>query len=424
MFIIYNLIFLIVAIIFLPVYLFKGKFHKGFFKRFGILPKDLKFDRPIWIHAVSVGEAMAVKGLIEGLKRIYPGKQIVISTVTPTGNRIAKDIAKDRDFVTYLPLDFSFILRRVIDRINPCIFIIAETEIWPNLILCLFRKKIPIVIVNGRISDSSFTGYFAIKLLLRPILRRISIFCVQTKRDADRFFRLGVLKEKIQVTGNLKFDSATFNLDGKDLAKYRQNLCLSSKDMLFVAGSTHAGEEEIILEVYKDLLRDYPNLNLLIAPRHPQRAKDIAGFALRFGFRSIFISQLAVQCSSCTTKPVFILDTIGQLIYFYGIADIVFVGGSLIKKGGHNILEPAYLSKPVLFGPYMYNFKDIAELFVESKAGAEVEDSQDLRRNIAMLLDNRDKITQLGRLAKNLVLQNQGATGRCLEDIRKFIVCV
>lgn len=422
MFIIYDLIFLIIAIIFLPIYLFKGKFHRDFFKRFGILPKDVKFARPIWIHTVSVGEVMAARGLIEGLKRVYPEKQIVISTVTPAGNRIAQDIAKEKDFVTYLPLDFSFIVRSVIDRINPCIFIIAETEIWPNLISYLFRKKIPVVIVNGRISDFSLKGYLGIKFLVKPILERISIFCVQTKRDADRFLRLGVLKEKIRVTGNMKFDSAVFDLEEKDLARYRQSLCLSSNDLLFVAGSTHPGEEEIILDVYKELLRDYPNLNLLIAPRHPQRSKDIAGLASRFGFRSVFISELAAQCPTCNTKPIFILDSIGQLIYFYGIADIVFVGKSLIKKGGHNILEPAYLSKPVLFGPHMLNFKDITELFLENKAGIMVENPQDLKANIAILMDSPAKRIELGRLARDVVLRNQGATERSLERIRKYIV--
>lgn len=420
MFIIYDLIYLVLTIIYLPIFLLRKKFHRGFLIRLGILPKDLELNKPIWIHAVSVGEVMAIRGLLEGLRITYPNKKFVISTVTPTGNRIAKSIVGNTDFVTYLPLDFSFMVRSIIDKISPSLFIIAETEIWPNLISYLYKKNIPIIVTNGRISDSSFRGYLIIKFLLKPILNRVNLFCMQTERDKERLIKLGVMQEKIKVSGNMKFDTTDYT-DKKttDFTDYRIKLGLSSKERLWVAGSTHSGEENIILNAYKELSVDFTDLRLLIAPRHHERAKDVEKIVSRYGFKSAFISNLertTLQQAQRTT--VFILDTIGELISFYAIADIVFVGGSLIKKGGHNILEPATLGKPVLFGLYMFNFRDIADLFLKNKAAVLVHNEEDLNSNIKYLLNNPPKTLELSQRAKELILQNQGATRRNLEYIK------
>ncbi|MFH1129062.1 MAG: glycosyltransferase N-terminal domain-containing protein, partial [Candidatus Omnitrophota bacterium] len=189
MFLVYDLIYLLFVIICLPVYFFKGKIHRGFLSRFGVLPKKLELNNPIWIHAVSVGEAILTKGILDGLKATFPNKKFVISTVTPTGNKIIQSFAAQDDFVTYLPLDFSFIVQKVINRINPSLFIIAETEIWPNLITCLKSKNIPIIVVNARISGRSFKKYLKIKFLLKPILDKISLFCAQTARDGEKLIR-------------------------------------------------------------------------------------------------------------------------------------------------------------------------------------------------------------------------------------------
>ena len=269
MFIIYDLIFLVFALLWLPVYLCKRKFHQGFRMRLGILPEDLELNQPIWLHAVSVGEVMATRKVIAELRVTYPDKKFLVSTVTPTGNKIAKGIARPSDFVSYLPLDLSFIVRYVVDRIKPSLFVIMETEIWPNLISYLYRKNIPIILVNGRISNRSFGGYRIIKFLFKPLLNKINLFCVQTKVDAERFLRLGVPQEKIKITGNMKFDIADLK---KDYTDYRLKLGLDAQERLLVAGSTHPGEEEVILSIYKELLRDFPDLQLLIAPRHPERA--------------------------------------------------------------------------------------------------------------------------------------------------------
>lgn len=421
MIILYDVIFLFIALVYFPIYLFKGKFHQGLFSRLGLLPKNLELDKPIWVHAVSVGEVMAVRGLIEGLRRLYPSKKFVISTVTPTGNKIAKGIAKEGDFTTYLPLDFSFIVGSVTNRINPSIFVIAETEIWPNLLSCLHKKNIPVIIVNGRISDNSFRGYLIIKLLIKSIMNKVSMFCVQTVTDAERLKALGVREGKIKVTGNMKFDINDYTDFKKDYTDFRKRLGLGYDNKLLVAGSTHSGEEEIILGVYKKLLNDLPYLRLLLAPRHPQRAKDVIKLTGEYGFNCFAISQLNSKAQeSNIPKTVFILDSIGQLLFFYSIADIVFIGGSLIKKGGHNILEPAFLSKPILFGPFMQNFRDISELFLNNKAAIQVKNETELIENIKTLLKNPEQAAQLGQRARDLVSKNSGATAKNLEFIKSI----
>ncbi|MFA5145394.1 MAG: 3-deoxy-D-manno-octulosonic acid transferase [Candidatus Omnitrophota bacterium] len=418
MFIIYDLIFLALLLVYLPVYLLKGKFHKDFWERLGFLPKGLNAKGSIWVHAVSVGEVMAIRGLIEELRKIYPDKKFIISTVTVTGNKIARGIAKEGDFVTYLPLDLSFIVRRVIERARPALFIIAETEIWPSLITCLYKRNIPIITVNGRVSDASFRGYLSIKFLLKPILNKISLFCVQSERDAGRLTRLGVPEEKIRVTGNMKFDTQDYPDGAQANADYRLKLGLAPEDKLLVAGSTHDGEEEEVLEVYKGLQKSFPHLKLLIAPRHPERSKAVAQVISKFGFRSAFISSSPLTCSTCITDPVFVLDEVGKLVSFYAASDIVFVGGSLIKKGGHNILEPASLSKPILFGPHMFNFRDIADLFLNNRAAIAVRDKAGLEESMAGLLNDPLRAAELGKRARQLITQNRGATKRNAEYIK------
>ena len=417
MFILYDLIFLIFALVYLPIYLFKGKFHRGFLNRLGILPKHPDLDKPIWIHAVSLGEAISVRGLVEELRKVYPNKRFVISTVTSTGNKIAATIAKPGDLVIYLPLDFSFTVRKVIDEINPSLFIIAETEIWPNLISYLYKKGVPVVTVNGRISDASFKGYSAVKFLIKPILGKIRLFCVQTEIDAERLKRLGVRPERIKVAGNLKFDQLAL-FRGSD---YRERLGLAASEKILVAGSTHSGEEEIILSAYKMLLKEFPGLKLLIAPRHPERTADVEKAVLRNGFCALRISQLnSTPPTTYNPQPVFILDSVGNLVNFYGAADIVFVGGSLIKKGGHNILEPASLGKPVIFGPHMFNFRDIAKIFLNNNAAIKVETREDLEASVRELLKDGSKAGQLTKNASMVISRNQGATLKIIAAIKSI----
>jgi len=419
--IIYNLVFLIFAIFYLPLYFLRGKFHRGFSRRFGFLPSDLNLDRPIWIHAVSVGEVIAVKGLITELRKAYPQKRLVISTVTETGNKLAKNLIKEGDLLTYLPLDFSFIVKKVIKRINPGIFIIAETEIWPNLINCLYKQNIPVITVNGRISDASYGGYRAIKLFIQPILRKISQFCMQSDTDALRLQKLGAERSRVQVTGNVKFDINLDSASGINSLALRQKLWLIQDDKLLVCGSTHPHEEEIIFNIYKQLLSAFPKLRLLVAPRHPARSKDIGKLATEKGFMPIFISGIPEACPTCINNPVFILDIIGELFNYYSIADVVFMGGSLVKTGGHNIIEPASLKKPVIFGPYMFNFRDVSEMFIKNNAAYQVQDSNELVAKIKEILRSDLLAKQISQRAYELIIKNQGATKNNIQIIRQYL---
>ena len=417
MFIVYDLIFLVIVLITLPVYLFRRKFHREFYKRFGVLPKNLKLERPIWIHAVSVGEVKLVHGLIDELRNIFPDKKFVISTVTPTGQMIARDFIKEGDFLTYLPLDFSFIVNSVVKKINPSLFIIAETEIWPNLIRKLYKRHIPIVTVNGRISDVSFSGYSSIDFLIRPILRKISLFCVQTELDKNRLISLGVAENKIKVTGNMKFDFAIPHDPEKDR---RVTLGLSKEDKLLVCGSTHPGEEQVILSSYKKLSGEYGCLKLLIAPRHPERAREIGELVKVAGFSPVFLSEARGALTGAGKDSVFILDTMGELANYYSAADIVFVGKSLVNKGGQNILEPALFKKPIISGPYTFNFRDTVKLFVDNRAIRVVWDMVSLSNELKDLLDNPDNAATLGRRAFDLLAKGRGATLRNASIIREL----
>jgi 3-deoxy-D-manno-octulosonic-acid transferase len=388
--------------------------------RLGFLPAQLNLDRPIWIHAVSVGEAIAIKGLVSQLRQAYPGKKLVISTVTATGNKIVQGLIKEGDFLTYLPLDFSFIVSRVLKRINPCMFIIAETEIWPNLITGLHKLQIPVITVNGRISDSSYGGYRLIKFFIRPILRMVKQFCVQSDLDARRLENLGVDKSRIQVTGNVKFD---INLDPGtkvNVFAYRDKLGLGQFDKLLVCGSTHPGEEELIFAAYQELLLVVPKLKLLIAPRHPERSRQISGLATDSGFMPVLISSISGACPTCISRPVFILDTIGELLNYYSAADVVFVGGSLVKQGGHNLLEPVSLKKPVIFGPYMFNFREISELFLANKAVLMVDNSKELTEKIKEILSNNLLAKGMVERAYELMIKNRGATSRNIQIIKEL----
>lgn len=418
MIIIYDLVFLLITIFYLPLYLFRRKFHHGFLTRLGFLPKGLDLGRPIWIHAVSVGEALSLRPLLEGLRKTYPQKKFVISTVTATGNKIARSYADSGDFVTYLPLDFSFIVSCVLNKIKPSLFIVAETEFWPNLLTRLYKKNIPVLVVNARISDRSLSGYRIIGFLIKPLLDKISLFCAQSERDRERLVLLGVRPDKIRVAGNLKFDGADLK---KDYTDYRPKLGLRHNEKLFIAASTHPQEEEIVLDVYKKLLAEFNYLRLLIAPRHPERSAQIMNAIGNHGFNPVRTSSLSEETGQRGDgETVFVLDTIGQLIDFYRICDIVFVGGSFAKVGGHNILEPALLGKPVFFGPHMFNFRDIAALFLENKAAVMAHSENELYLKIREALNNPEGLKSSAQRAQSLILQNQGATRKSLDCIRSI----
>ncbi|MEE9500399.1 MAG: 3-deoxy-D-manno-octulosonic acid transferase, partial [Candidatus Omnitrophota bacterium] len=371
---IYDVFFFVFSLAYLPYLVIKGKAHSDFRERFGKLPRSFEGIgalRPIWVHAVSVGEVLAVKNFVEKLHAKLPERKIVLSTTTKTGADLARRVLNENILKFYFPLDFSFVARRVANFINPSLLVVMETEIWPNLILELSRRKIPIVLINGRISDRSFKGYKKIKFFFKDILKRVSLFLMRSEKDARYIKTLGAPGENVRVTGNMKFDIEKTS-DG--IARTKSDLGIGESEELLIAGSTHGGEEEIVLDVYSHLAKEFQNLRLLIAPRHIDRAKTIKKMVERMGLKNILV-----------------LDTFGELSRIYGLATIVFMGGSLVKRGGHNIVEPAVFGKPIVFGPYMFNFRDMARSFLENKAAIKVKNRKELLETLEMLLKDGNR---------------------------------
>jgi len=422
---IYDVFFAVFALAYLPYLAIKGKAHRDFMQRFGKLPPEiLKISalRPVWIHAVSVGEVLAVKNFVKKFSARFPGKKIVLSTTTQTGNAVARGIFGNEIPKFYFPVDLGFVVRRVINLINPSAMFIMETEIWPNLILELSKKQIPIALINGRISDRSFKGYRRVKIFFKNILEKIDIFCMQTEADADNVKALGAPENRVKVMGNMKFDVET------DLGPTRDEVISDITSLerpgseLLVAGSTHGGEEEMILQVYAILTKRFRNLRLLIAPRHVDRSAVIKKMAVGMGFEGILMSDFRkLKKRDIPAKTVLILDTLGDLKAVLGRANVVFMGGSLVKRGGHNIVEPAMFGKPIVFGPHMFNFRNMAQLFLKEKAALKVADKAGLASTLESLLLDREKADAMGQRAKKLLEKQKGAAIRNVNGIAHFM---
>ncbi len=415
--ILYNLSFIIFGIFYLPYLMVTRRYRYGLASRLGILPKHIKSTsskgKVIWIHAVSVGEMKVASIIAPLLRKTFPSHTILFSSVTHTGNKIANSIVKGKEQVFYLPFDLSFITNRVVSIIKPEIFLCLETELWPNLITSLYRFNSKIVLINGRISNKSYGGYRKIRFIISRILRKFSLISVQSSEDATRILNLGAPKDKVFVSGNLKFDlPLSEHIDNRQ--KIREKLHLNNEDILFIAGSTHRGEEGQIIECFSRLKGQYNNLRLLIAPRHIERAKEVSEILTRYSFKSARFSQLdATHTESC----IFVLDTIGDLKNIYSASDIVFVGGSLVKKGGQNPIEPASLSKPIILGKFTFNFQDVVRSFLKNAACIQVENKEDLYSAVKLLLYQPQERDKLGLNAKSTVNKNKGSSQRTLNLI-------
>jgi len=424
--VLYDVIFMLFAVAYLPYLLFTGRYHKDFKQRLGVLPQDLLnvLDGKdiIWVHAVSVGEVMATRSFSEGLLEKYPSKKLVISTVTKTGNDVAKRLFGNKVTVIYLPLDISWIVNKVLNKLKPKLFVMVETEIWPNLLNALAKRKTPVVMINGRISPKSFKRYMLIKPFIKGILKKITLFCMQNNDYAKKIEAMGAPREKVRVTGNMKFDAASGMLEQANQDILMNEIGLKSNESVFIAGSTHPGEDEIIIEVYKKLLDFFPSLKLIIAPRHIERTPDIENLAKKLGFTPIRLSKINRDREPISdNNNILILDTMGRLSQFYSIATLVFIGGSLIQKGGQNIVEPAVLGKSIMFGPNMYNFSDITNSFLNKSAACMVKDSVELLEVSKNILNNSEKRRELGRRAKEVVRNNLGASQRNLEKLEELL---
>jgi 3-deoxy-D-manno-octulosonic-acid transferase len=413
MFIIYDAIYLFLFLFHVPILIARKKWHSHFGVRFGFLnfvKPRLHDKRRIWIHAVSVGEVLAMKSLLRHMRSLYKDHQIVLSVVTKTGYDLAKTIVRSDEVVLFAPLDLSWIVQKFIFIINPQIYINAETEIWPNLLNHLSRRKIPVVQVNGRISDQAFRGYSRIRWLIRPVLRTIRCFCMQTSNDAKRVIALGARPEAVHVVGNIKFDDIP--LIRPDQAKVFN---LSGDEVFWVAGSTHPGEEEIVLHLYQRLAIEFPRLRLIVVPRHPERTSEVCRLIEQKGLDDRRFSQATGFVFD--QSSILVVDTIGQLRDLYSLAHIVFVGKSLTCQGGHNIIEPAFFKKPIIVGPYMQNFHDVTQLFLERSALIQIRDQEEFYQRLKELLRDPSLCQEIGERAYDVVKNQQGAMQETLRNI-------
>ena len=383
---------------------------------------------PIWLHAVSVGEVMAATPLALELASRRPDLPLLVSTVTDTGRAVAEQRLPARQYV-FFPLDFGWAVRPALDRLRPRAVLLTETEIWPNFIRACGMRGIPVVLINGRISPRSFSRYRRVRPLFARVLQGIGLFCMQTSQDAARILELGAPEDRVHVVGNLKFDLAMAGHTGEGLA-VRTMLGLPNARPVLVAGSTHRGEEESVLKAFQAARRAAADLVLLLAPRHPERLAEVEGLLAQAGLQWVRRSRLpAPPAPACATAdrsrqaglpveelpPVILLDTMGELAKLYAAGTIVYVGGSLVPIGGHNVLEAAAYARPVLFGPHMGNFAEMARLFLEQGAGLQVRDATELGEQIVRLFAEPAVARRMGEVGRRIVDTHRGASRRTVD---------
>jgi 3-deoxy-D-manno-octulosonic-acid transferase len=389
--------------------------------RFGFIPATelakLANRRVILLHAVSVGEVIAARPLIAALRARYPGHALVVSSGTDTGRQMAAALA-EVDLCIYFPFDFLPSIHYILNLLKPSIVIIMETEIWPNFSRETSRRGIPLVMANGRISERSLPRYLKFSWFFREALQNFSLLCMQSEVAMERIIAIGAAAERVVVCGNLKYDIPFHKVSSAEKSAFRKSCNIPDDCLVITAGSTHGGEEEILLKVYLEMQADSTNLFLVLAPRHPQRTAEVADILQKYAVPFCRFTELQPDSSAkFKTGEVLLVDTVGELMNLYGLADVVFVGGSLVPTGGHNLLEPASLGIPTLFGTFMSNFKEITALVLESRAGIQVETTAELVAVLRRLIADPEERRDLGENGLNMIKVNGGATVRYIEAI-------
>ena len=391
-------------------------YRTKWYERFGFVDWKNSNKPLIWIHAVSVGEVNAAKPIVSSLLKKYSHYQIIITTVTPTGANTVLQHHGDNVKNFYLPYDVPFCVRKFIQKINPSILIVMETEIWPNLYQACHYANVPIFIVNARLSQKSMKGYQLVSSLTKNTLKFVDKIAAQTQVDADRFISLGAQHEKVSVVGNLKFDidiPQSIKEEAEPLRHY-----FSVNRPVWMAASTHPGEEEIILNAHKRILSEYPDAILILAPRHPERSEKISLLCKRMNFSLVRRTE---EMSFDSNHNVFLLDTLGELQLYYAASEVAFVGGSLVNAGGQNMLEPASLSLPIITGPYTYNFFEVSKLLLENGALLLVSNDEQLAIKVIELLSDANRRHSMGERAKAVILANRGSSERATALIEPYL---
>ena len=419
MYILYNILVTLVFIfVALPYFLYRLVVEKGFGHRFrqnmGLVRREeiaaVADTNCIWLHGASVGEMVAISPLVKEIKKLMPERKVLVSAVTVGGYDMARQIMPEADAIINFPLDLPFVASSMVSRIRPGIFIMVETELWPNFLRAIRERNIPAMMMNGRISEKSAKSYRYLSSLLRDMLNTINLFCMQSSIDAKYITQLGANPEKIIVTGNTKFDQTYAEVSPEDLATYKSELGLGEDAWpVIVAGSTHRTEEEAVLTSFTALRKKYPHARLVIAPRKLNRIEEIKKVNAKFGYEMGFRSKLKEMEGKRPEFPVLMLDTIGELGRIYAIGDIVFVGGSLVRYGGHNVLEPAAHAKPILVGPSMEDFKDSYSLLSKAGACRMVADTDGLTEAFLEIAGDDNLRKRMGEASTQIIRENRGA---------------
>ena len=426
MYLVYSALLFVYFLIALPSTLYgvwrRGKAAGSLRERFGRLPVAVNPERrpSIWLHAVSVGEALAARPLLRALRSAYPEHRLVVSTTTATGQRVARGFDGEVDAVCYAPFDFPPFVNRALDRIAPQLLLVVDTEIWPNLLRACRRRGVGVLIVNGRLSDRSFRRYRLVRCCMRRVLADVGHVCAQTGAWARRFVAIGADPARVTVTGSLKFDavagsSAGPGAGGTEDAGLRAAFAFARQRPVVIAASTLRGEEEPVLRAFARVRQARPDALLVIAPRHPERFDEARGIAERAGRRARMRSDL--EPGRDPGADVVILNTLGELSRLFDIASAVFVGGSLVPAGGHNLIEPAAFGRAMVIGPHMENFADVAREFVSRGAAIQVRHAAALEEALAALMRDGERRARLGTAARAIVDANRGATRRTLDRV-------
>ncbi len=450
MYFLYSIFLSLACIALLPYFFYQAflnkKYLNNFWERLGALPEGLQSDaRPtIWIHAVSVGETLAAHPLVNALRERFPDYRLIFSTTTATGQAVARSRISEADGFCYFPFDWRFSVRKALKTIQPSVVVLMESELWPNFLRECKARNIPVIVANGRVSDRSFRRSLKFAFWFRRMTANITRFLMQSEADAARIQALGANTESIIIIGNIKYDIGQ-EKDAREIATRAQLIEADfalSRAPLIVAGSTSDGEEELLLAAFAEVRKEFADVRLLIAPRHPERFEAVAKLLDSSHFKSVRRSTYAPQLATVgighlTTLPqtknpaqvadIILLDSIGELASLYRFASVVFVGGSLVPKGGHNILEPALDTKPIIVGPHMENFREIAAEFTRHNAVVTLQGANDqelsaaLRDALLALLTDEERAKTLGANARATVEANRGATTKTVAAIAALL---
>lgn len=399
-------------------YLRRQKYGNGWREKLlGAVPPRLSPSPCLWAHGVSVGEVVLLEPFLRRFEQNYPQWECVVSTTTFTGYQVAQARLAPRK-IFYCPLDFTWAVRTAFERICPSVLVLAELEIWPNLIREAWRRGIPVAVINGRLSDRSFHGYRRLRCLLRPTFQRLAAVAAQDPLYAERFHTLGCPLDAVRVTGSLKFDGLMGDRENEATRRFAKLWQVRSTDVVWVAGSTQAPEEQIVLDVFAKLAPQYPQLRCIIVPRHPERFNQVAVLLGETGLPWIRRSELPEQGAF---SRLLLVDTVGELRYWWGLADVAFVGGSFGTRGGQNMLEPAAYGAAVCFGPHTFNFRDVVRLLLSHHGAVVVRSPGELEQFVRLAIDSPPWRYQLGERARQLVRAQQGATQATLEFLQQRI---